>query len=130
MPAPLPPLLQARSFADFLMPMLNFVPSKRATAGQMLQHPWLRGETAAAPAAQQPSRRSLERSSQQKQRSNERSRSRSRSPKRSRLVPCLTGCLPCAACCCVSLPACALLPACRRVACPVLHASHVGTARG
>ncbi|PSC68985.1 SRSF kinase 1 [Micractinium conductrix] len=75
---------EARSFADFLMPMLNFVPSKRATAGQMLQHPWLRGETAAAPAAQQPSRRSLERSSQQKQRSNERSRSRSRSPKRSR----------------------------------------------
>ena len=78
------PPQQARSFADFLLPMLNFVPSKRATAGQMLQHPWLRGEAApAAPA--QPSRRSLERR-EQKQRRNDRSRSRSRSAKRSRLV--------------------------------------------
>lgn len=85
------PYLQARAFADFLMPMLNFLPSKRATAGQMLQHPWLRGEPAApapasaagAGAAGGGSRRGLERS-QQKQRSNERSRSRSRSPKRSR----------------------------------------------
>jgi serine/threonine-protein kinase SRPK3 len=82
------PRAEARAFADFLMPMLNFVPSKRATAGQMLQHPWLRGEAVAAPAAAAAapaapaSRRSLER--QGKQRSNERSRTRSRSPKRSR----------------------------------------------
>ena len=94
------PLLQARAFADFLLPMLNFVPSKRATAGQMLQHPWLRGEVAAAPAAAaEPagpaSRRSLER--QGKQRSNERSRTRSRSAKRSRLVPLLPPALLCAA---------------------------------
>lgn len=99
------------------MPMLNFVPSKRATAGQMLQHPWLRGE-AAAPAAAAPAaaaaapaahtgRRSLER--QGKQRSNERSRSRSRSPKRSRLVPLLLPAVLCAAASAVPVPRC-LLP--------------------
>ncbi|EFN54568.1 hypothetical protein CHLNCDRAFT_58196 [Chlorella variabilis] len=79
---------EARSFADFLMPMLNFVPSKRATAGQMLQHPWLRGESAptrTGGGGGGGGRRSLEgRSQQQKQRSHERSRSRSRSAKRSR----------------------------------------------
>ena len=91
--------LQARSFADFLLPMLNFVPGKRATAGQMLKHPWLRGEAATASGAAagvaarkasggSSARRSMEgRHSQQKQRSHERSRSRTRSPKRSRLVP-------------------------------------------
>ncbi len=112
LPCPTRPL-QARAFADFLLPMLNFVPSKRATAGQMLQHPWLRGEVAAAPAAAAAaasapappaSRRSLER--QGKQRSNERSRSRSRSPKRSRLVPLL----PPAAFCAVSRVCCSALP--------------------
>lgn len=79
------PFAQARAFADFLMPMLNFVPSKRATAGQMLQHPWLRGESAPQPTAAG-GRCSMERS-QPRQRSHERSRTRSRSPKRSRLVP-------------------------------------------
>ena len=37
-------LLQALGLRDFLEPMLNFVPGRRATAAQMLQHPWLRGE--------------------------------------------------------------------------------------
>lgn len=34
-------LLQAELLEDFLTPMLDFVPSKRATAGQCLSHPWL-----------------------------------------------------------------------------------------
>lgn len=33
--------------------MLNFVPSKRSTAAQSLQHPWLRGEL---PKVTEPSR--------------------------------------------------------------------------
>lgn len=33
--------LQAKSLADFLLPMLEYVPIKRATAEQMLRHPWL-----------------------------------------------------------------------------------------
>ena len=32
---------EARAFADFLLPMLEWDPEKRATAAQMLQHPWL-----------------------------------------------------------------------------------------
>lgn len=32
----------AESFSDFLIPMLNFDPAKRATAAECLQHPWLR----------------------------------------------------------------------------------------
>ncbi|KAI3424978.1 hypothetical protein D9Q98_008359 [Chlorella vulgaris] len=82
------PRHEAQSFADFLLPMLNFVPSKRATAGQMLRHPWLRGEplSHARPAEKGGTsrHRSTEGRSQAKQRSTERSRSRSRSPKRSR----------------------------------------------
>ena len=35
---------QAKSLSSFLEPMLEFVPEKRATAEQMLQHPWLKGE--------------------------------------------------------------------------------------
>ncbi|KAF5791133.1 putative protein kinase CMGC-SRPK family [Helianthus annuus] len=31
----------ARDFADFLIPILDFVPEKRPTAHQCLQHPWL-----------------------------------------------------------------------------------------
>ncbi|XP_056391981.1 SRSF protein kinase 1-like [Hyla sarda] len=31
----------ASSFADFLLPMLELVPEKRATAAQCLRHPWL-----------------------------------------------------------------------------------------
>ncbi|KAL4427663.1 hypothetical protein ABPG75_001752 [Micractinium tetrahymenae] len=76
------PREEARAFADFLLPMLNFVPSKRATAGQMLQHPWLRGDSAPQPFVGA-GRRSLERS-QPRQRSHERSRTHSRSAKRSR----------------------------------------------
>ena len=31
----------AREFADFLCPLLDFAPEKRPTAQQCLQHPWL-----------------------------------------------------------------------------------------
>ncbi|KAG8447887.1 hypothetical protein GDO86_015122 [Hymenochirus boettgeri] len=34
-------LEEASQFSDFLMPMLEFLPEKRATAAQCLQHPWL-----------------------------------------------------------------------------------------
>uniref|UniRef100_A0A8C8SV61 non-specific serine/threonine protein kinase n=1 Tax=Pelusios castaneus TaxID=367368 RepID=A0A8C8SV61_9SAUR len=33
---------QATAFAHFLLPMLEFLPERRATAAQCLQHPWLR----------------------------------------------------------------------------------------
>lgn len=33
--------LQAELLEDFLLPMLDFVPSKRATAQDVLKHPWL-----------------------------------------------------------------------------------------
>ena len=36
---------EARAFADFLMPMLAWDPEKRATAQQMLNHPWLQMES-------------------------------------------------------------------------------------
>lgn len=36
--------LQAQGLASFLTPMLEYLPDKRASAGQMLRHPWLRGE--------------------------------------------------------------------------------------
>jgi serine/threonine-protein kinase SRPK3 len=49
--------LQARALTDFLLPMLEYVPSRRATAAEMLAHPWLRGvarqQEAAAAAGQQ-----------------------------------------------------------------------------
>ena len=32
---------EAQAFADFLEPMLAWYPHKRATAQQMLEHPWL-----------------------------------------------------------------------------------------
>ena len=32
---------EAREFADFLVPLLDFIPEKRPTAQQCLQHPWL-----------------------------------------------------------------------------------------
>ena len=32
---------EATAFADFLLPMLRWDPNKRATAEQMLRHPWL-----------------------------------------------------------------------------------------
>lgn len=34
-------LFQAHEAADFLLPMLQYYPHKRATAEQMLSHPWL-----------------------------------------------------------------------------------------
>jgi len=34
---------QARALSRFLRPMLDFVPEKRATAAEMLQHEWLDG---------------------------------------------------------------------------------------
>ena len=33
--------LQARGLAAFLTPMMEYVPDKRATAAEMLSHPWL-----------------------------------------------------------------------------------------
>ncbi|MCI4380589.1 hypothetical protein PGIGA_G00241710 [Pangasianodon gigas] len=35
------PLEQAAQFSDFLLTMMEFVPEKRATAAECLQHPWL-----------------------------------------------------------------------------------------
>lgn len=35
---------EARAMADFLNPLLEFVPEKRATAREALLHPWLRGD--------------------------------------------------------------------------------------
>lgn len=37
----LPAVLQAVELKDFLMPMLDFDPDRRASAAEMLQHPWL-----------------------------------------------------------------------------------------
>lgn len=34
---------QARDFAEFLLPMLAFDPTKRATAAECREHPWLTG---------------------------------------------------------------------------------------
>lgn len=33
---------EAKALTDFLRPMLNWYPEKRATAQQMLDHPWLK----------------------------------------------------------------------------------------
>ena len=52
---------EAASLASFLVPMLDFVPERRATAQQALQHPWLLGQdvggggSQAAPQARPPS---------------------------------------------------------------------------
>lgn len=35
--------IQAEGLASFLLPMLEYVPEKRATAAEMLKHPWLHG---------------------------------------------------------------------------------------
>jgi len=32
---------EAKAFADFLLPMLEWDPEKRASSAQMLSHPWL-----------------------------------------------------------------------------------------
>ena len=36
---------EAKALADFLMPMLHWDPEKRASAQQMLNHPWLQEES-------------------------------------------------------------------------------------
>ena len=43
LPATVPPacLPQAQELRDFLLPMLDFDPARRATAAEMLAHPWL-----------------------------------------------------------------------------------------
>lgn len=33
----------ANAFAEFLTPMMDYVPENRATAAQCLKHPWLEG---------------------------------------------------------------------------------------
>lgn len=40
---------KAKSFAEFLLPMLEYDPKRRATASQCLQHPWLTGSSGATP---------------------------------------------------------------------------------
>ena len=35
------PEAEARALADFLLPMLRLDPDKRASAAEMLLHPWL-----------------------------------------------------------------------------------------
>lgn len=35
------PREEAESFTDFLLPMLEMVPEKRATAAECLRHPWI-----------------------------------------------------------------------------------------
>ena len=46
----------AREFADFLLPMLDYDPRRRATAEHCLRHPWLRtGQRPASSAAADPS---------------------------------------------------------------------------
>eukprot|EP00887_Chlorella_sp_A99_P000093 scaffold16.g93.t1 len=80
---------EAHGLRDFLEPMLNFVPGRRATAAQMLQHPWLRGELPAPRGGASGCSRGGEdgreaRRAQERSHSRSRSRSRSRTPKRSR----------------------------------------------
>lgn len=35
--------MEARAFENFMMKMLTSLPEKRATAQEMLRHPWLKG---------------------------------------------------------------------------------------
>jgi len=42
----------ARQFADFLLPMLNYDPRRRASAEQCLRHPWLMQTAGQRPAAE------------------------------------------------------------------------------
>jgi len=42
------PHKKAHDFTDFLLPMLEFDPNRRATAAQCLEHPWLAGDPNAA----------------------------------------------------------------------------------
>ena len=40
-PSTTPPPVQALALRDFMLPMLSFDPARRASAAEMLQHPWL-----------------------------------------------------------------------------------------
>jgi len=40
---------QAEEISSFLLPMLEYDPARRATARQMLTHPWLRPSSCGAP---------------------------------------------------------------------------------
>ncbi len=79
--------MQAQGLTSFLLPMLTYNPDERATAAQMLQHPWLRGELPRPPSrgreAADDERRAGDRA-----RSRAAGRSRTRSPgaKRSRYM--------------------------------------------
>ena len=90
--------MQALGLKEFLLPMLNLVPGKRATAAEMLRHPWLRGELPRAPSGSQQQQHRSSRRSRESSRDDRRGSQlrdshgsrdqRSRSPKRSRLVFC------------------------------------------
>ena len=43
--------MQAQALTDFMLPMLEYIPSRRATAAEMLRHPWLREADSASAAA-------------------------------------------------------------------------------
>lgn len=45
---------QAEALTEFLLPMLEYVPAQRATAAEMLAHPWLQGAAQPAAAAAEP----------------------------------------------------------------------------
>ena len=44
-------VVQAQQMSEFLLPMLEFAPSQRATAAQALRHPWLAEVSPPPPAA-------------------------------------------------------------------------------
>ncbi len=46
---------QAQALADFLLPMLEYVPERRATAAEMLGHPWLQAQDGGVPSSASPS---------------------------------------------------------------------------
>lgn len=83
-----PPSPQAAALSDFLLPMLRFVPSRRATAAEMLRHPWLQGTApGAASEAPEAPRAGGDKGGAavgHRRRLSVRSGSRSRTPKRSR----------------------------------------------
>ncbi len=83
--------MQAAAFADFLLPMLRLSPDERATAAEMLRHPWLEGgddaaggDVAARGNQSAGGARSRERSPGSSRRSRSASSSRSASHTRSR----------------------------------------------
>jgi serine/threonine-protein kinase SRPK3 len=57
----------ANDMADFLVPILDFVPDKRPSAAQLLQHPWLN----AGPLRKQPTQNSSDGVSEKQKKENE-----------------------------------------------------------